>query len=344
MTGAEGAAAEAAGIGAAGVTAGAAAEAASGAAGVTAGAAAEAARIGAAGVTADPAAEAASGAAGVTAGAAAVGATSGAAGATAGAARTGAGAAGPGSATGGGAATTGRAGTQADRRTLAPLLVRRMPSWTYGPSGAAVSASRPTASPSATTAPFVTAIEPSWVSVTDQPSDVSIVTDLPLPGHGAREGDRTDAGARTSVARRLPPISTPRCCPAAYGLPGRTENGCQDRAVGRPGPGGAAGAADEQGDRGRAGIGASETSVVWFENGCSSTVGPRPRRLSKEDYKALSQRAAVEVVSRQSVSRDDDLDRHPARRARSDEVGDRSAARTSSPGRVVGRERARARA
>ncbi len=59
-----------------------------------------------------------------------------------------------------------------------------MPRWTYGPdtSGVPVGPTAPTTAPSATVAPFATAIEPRWVSVIDSPPGVSIVTDFPLDG------------------------------------------------------------------------------------------------------------------------------------------------------------------
>jgi hypothetical protein len=52
------------------------------------------------------------------------------------------------------------------------------------------------------------------VSVTDQPSGVSIVTDLPLPGTVPAKEIVPAAGART-LAPASPPTSRPRCWPAA---------------------------------------------------------------------------------------------------------------------------------
>jgi hypothetical protein len=72
----------------------------------------------------------------------------------------------------------------------------------------------PTLSPSATAASFLTPIEPSWVRVTDQPSAVSIVTDLPLPGTVPANDTTPDAGARTGSPIE-PATSMPRCWPAA---------------------------------------------------------------------------------------------------------------------------------
>src|SRR5262249_49568911 len=80
----------------------------------------------------------------------------------------------------------------------------------------------PTPSPSATVAPLVTAIDPSWVSVTDQPSLVRIVTDLPLPGTVPANVTMPGAGAWI-VSPAAPPTSTPRCWPAVYGWAGSNE-------------------------------------------------------------------------------------------------------------------------
>jgi hypothetical protein len=63
------------------------------------------------------------------------------------------------------------------------------------------------------------------VSVTDQPSGVSTVTDFPLPGTVPTKLITPSAGARTDSAA-APPISMPRCCPAEYGCTGSNENGC----------------------------------------------------------------------------------------------------------------------
>jgi hypothetical protein len=80
-----------------------------------------------------------------------------------------------------------------------------------------------TASPSATDAPFATAIDPSCVSVTDQPSEVRIVNDFPLPGTVPANVTTPAAGARTTDPVS-PPISIPRCSPAEYGWAGSNEN------------------------------------------------------------------------------------------------------------------------
>ncbi len=74
----------------------------------------------------------------------------------------------------------------------------------------------PTPSPSATDAPFVTVMEPRWVSVTDQPSTVSIVTHLPFVGTVPANETTPVAGARTA-APSAPATSIPRCWPAALG-------------------------------------------------------------------------------------------------------------------------------
>jgi hypothetical protein len=104
--------------------------------------------------------------------------------------------------------------------------VRRMPSWTYGTlaPGSPLEPIVPTPSPSATVAPSFTATEPRCVSVTDHPSEVSIVTDLPLPGTVPAKLTSPAAGAWTADPGS-PPRSTPRCCPASYGCSGSNENG-----------------------------------------------------------------------------------------------------------------------
>jgi hypothetical protein len=91
-----------------------------------------------------------------------------------------------------------------------------MPSRTYGsprsdsPLGPIV----PTPSPSATVAPFVAAMEPSLVSVTDHPSPVLIVTVLPLSGTVPAKVTTPAAGART-IEPASPATAMPRCWPAA---------------------------------------------------------------------------------------------------------------------------------
>src|SRR5579862_1416043 len=95
----------------------------------------------------------------------------------------------------------------------------------YGPltSASPVGPIVATASPSATAAPLASAIEPSWVSVTDQPSAVRIVNDLPLPGTVPANVTTPAAGA-TTTEPASPPTSMPRCSPAAYGWAGSNEN------------------------------------------------------------------------------------------------------------------------
>ena len=81
----------------------------------------------------------------------------------------------------------------------------------------------PTAPPSPTAAPFATPIEPRCVSVTEYPSAVSIVTDLPLVGTVPAKLTVPAAGASTAVPVSEP-MSMPRCCPAAYGCAGSNAN------------------------------------------------------------------------------------------------------------------------
>jgi hypothetical protein len=69
----------------------------------------------------------------------------------------------------------------------------------------------------------VTAIDPSCVSVTDQPSEVRIVTDFPLPGTVPANVTTPPAGAWI-VSSGEPPTSRPRCWPAEYGWAGSNEN------------------------------------------------------------------------------------------------------------------------
>src|SRR3954469_23878208 len=101
-----------------------------------------------------------------------------------------------------------------------------MPRWTCA-SVTPVSSlgpSVPTPSPSTTDAPLATAMEPRWVRVTDQPSAVSIVTHLPLPGTTPANETTPAAGARTAAPSE-PATSTPRWKPGAFGSSGSKEYG-----------------------------------------------------------------------------------------------------------------------
>jgi hypothetical protein len=69
----------------------------------------------------------------------------------------------------------------------------------------------------------VTAIDPNWVSVTDQPSEVRIVTDFPLPGTVPANVTIPPAGAGI-VSPAEPATSMPRCWPSAYGCVGSKAN------------------------------------------------------------------------------------------------------------------------
>ena len=79
-----------------------------------------------------------------------------------------------------------------------------MPRCTYGPStsGVPLGPTVPTTAPSATAALRATAIEPRCVSVTERPSGVSIVTDLPLVGTVPAKLTTPDAGASTGAPAR----------------------------------------------------------------------------------------------------------------------------------------------
>src|SRR5436305_15046198 len=93
-----------------------------------------------------------------------------------------------------------------------------MPRCTYGVSCSTtpVGPTVPTVTPSATTSPRRTPIVPRWVSVTEYPSAVSIVSDRPLVGTVPANETVPDAGTATGPAA-TPPMTTPRCRPAAYG-------------------------------------------------------------------------------------------------------------------------------
>jgi hypothetical protein len=101
--------------------------------------------------------------------------------------------------------------------------MRRMPRWTYGtscstsPLGPIV----PTADASATVSPRRALVEPRWVSVTEYPSGVWIVSVLPLTGTVPTNETVPDAGAST-VAPDGAPMSIPLCWPAAYGSSPKT--------------------------------------------------------------------------------------------------------------------------
>ena len=71
-------------------------------------------------------------------------------------------------------------------------------------SGVPLGPTVPTAAPSATAALRATPIEPRCVSVTDSPSAVSIVTDLPLVGTVPAKLTTPDAGASTGAPSPAP--------------------------------------------------------------------------------------------------------------------------------------------
>jgi hypothetical protein len=62
----------------------------------------------------------------------------------------------------------------------------------------------PTASPSATPSPSLTAIVPRWSRVTAKPSDVLTVSVRPLPGSHPANDTSPSAGARTAEPASLP--------------------------------------------------------------------------------------------------------------------------------------------
>src|SRR5579872_5555300 len=103
-----------------------------------------------------------------------------------------------------------------------------MPRWTYGTSksGVPLGPTVPTTAPSATALLRATPIEPRWVSVTDSPSGVSIVTDFPLVGTVPAKLTTPEAGASTGTPVAAP-TSMPRCWPAAYGCARSKEKPCR---------------------------------------------------------------------------------------------------------------------
>ena len=116
-------------------------------------------------------------------------------------------------AAGGGAAGTVRAGSNPSGSTYpSSSSARRMPRWTVGTgcSGVPLQPIVPTASPSATEAPFATSIVPRWTSVTAYPSPVRIVTPRPWVGSDPANVTAPEAGARIGEPSG-PATSTPRC-------------------------------------------------------------------------------------------------------------------------------------
>jgi hypothetical protein len=192
---------------------------------------------------------------------------------------------GPSEAAGSGAPTAGggsaiRAGSNVVGSTYPwSWSARRTPSCTYGPltPGSSPWPRVPTLSPSATVAPFATAIDPSSVSVTDQPSGVRMVTDFPLPGTVPANVTTPAAGA-TTVSPAAPPMSIPRCWPAAYGWAGSNENGSRTEPLDghvHASAGAAKASAATSTTRNRRRRIEITSSVVGFENECSITVGDR---------------------------------------------------------------------
>jgi hypothetical protein len=117
---------------------------------------------------------------------------------------------------GGGGVSTGR--NESGSTYPCGSEVTRTPRYTYGASssGVPLGPTVPTASPSATLAPFFTTAEPRCVSVTEYPSPVAMVTLRPLVGTLPANVTVPDAGA-TTVVPAPEPMSMPRCCPPAYG-------------------------------------------------------------------------------------------------------------------------------
>ena len=128
---------------------------------------------------------------------------------------------------GGAVEATGRAGRYVRGSTYpCSSAASRIPTWTYGSahSGTPLGPIVPTPSPSATVAPRVTRIEPRWVSVTDQPSAVSIVTLLPFAATVPAKETVPAAGARTTEPAG-PATSTPRCQPGSLNSSRSNVNG-----------------------------------------------------------------------------------------------------------------------
>ncbi len=141
-------------------------------------------------------------------------------------------------------------------------------------SGVPLGPTVPTASPSPTVAPFDTPIEPRCVSVTEYPSGVAIVTDLPLAGTVPAKVTTPPAGATTAVPVPAP-MSIPRCWPPAYGCAESNVN------PSRTGPWTghvhalAAGAHSTSSRTTRTNRRMAVTSVVSFENE-AATLATRP--------------------------------------------------------------------
>lgn len=131
----------------------------------------------------------------------------------------GAGGAGAGGAAGGGGVGAARGGSRDSGSTYVSPSPTRMPRWTYGTScsGSPEGPASATEVPSATLSPRLTRSGPRWVSETLYPPVAAIVTVRPCVGTCPANVTSPDAGARTT---RAPPraMSTPRCCPPAYGL------------------------------------------------------------------------------------------------------------------------------
>jgi hypothetical protein len=163
-----------------------------------------------------------------TAASAGAGVTTGPASAAGGSGTTGAGGAGSGDATGAGSGAVrgGRTGSSSAGSTY-PLGsdATRTPRWTCGArvTPSSLAPTSPTIAPSATVLPRVTAIEPSWSSVTAYPSAVWIVSARPPPGTAPVNETIPAAGARTASPAAAP-TSIPRCWPAAYSS-SASENG-----------------------------------------------------------------------------------------------------------------------
>src|SRR5579871_1382989 len=197
-----------------------------------------------------------------------------------------------------------------------------MPRWTYGPatSGVPLGPTVPTTAPSATVAPFFTASEPRWVSVTSSPPGVWIVSEIPFVGTVPANDTVPLAGATTGTPLADAPMSTPRCWPAAYGYAGSKEKPC------RTGP-----ATGHVHARAAAGT----HSRISSTSGTSRRI-PGHRLLcclmSKRAEQTNSgagrcqirlQRAAVERVPRDAGEAGDELGRPAAREACRDELGHR---------------------
>jgi hypothetical protein len=145
-------------------------------------------------------------------------------GSTAGGGGAGSGGTGAGGATGGGGVVVARGGSRVRGSTYVSPSTRT-PRWTYGTSCSGVPEEPGSArgSPSCTGSPRATRSGPRCISETLSPPPVRIVTVSPCVGTRPANDTSPSTGARMTSDSPTA-MSTPRCCPAAYGS-SPSENG-----------------------------------------------------------------------------------------------------------------------